>query len=426
MRFAMTGIAEKIFETPLMAHPAKLRALVAGLGPRIIGAPIVQPAAPGALDDWEEPRAPQRPYRVTSSGIALIPVIGILVNRGRFDMADSSEVRGYDTIIAEHKMAIADPEVRAIVADYETPGGEAWGCMDAARELAALRGTKPIIAAVNAYCFSAGAMAASAADTIFVPESGQFGSIGVVAVHVDQSGFDAKLGVKVEYVYQGDHKVDGNPHEPLSDGARALMEGEVRHLYDLFCRDFAANRRMDPAKVRATQARCLNGHDAVAAGIADTVGTITDAIAEAERRAYAAQPKPPSGRGPGPAGTLGKGSRMTEEEIAADRAERAAKAEQEAKVKAEAAAAAATKAAQEHASAVAALCAVAGRPADAAKLIQEGLSLEACAHKLQAAKADQSSGNHTNPAHPIGGQPPVDPNDPDGWGKAYKRASGSR
>jgi signal peptide peptidase SppA len=383
----LPNVAARLLGTPLMVHERKLRAVMAGLGPRL----GLRPQA--FDDDYDRPRPERRPYMVTPGGIAVVPVIGLLANRtGSLD-ATSSPMRGYDAIVSDTERAVADSAVRGVVWDMETPGGEALGCFDAAQRLAALRGQKPIIACANAYAYSAGYAIASAADLIFVPQSGEVGSIGVVAVHVDESGADKQDGLAWEYIYQGAHKIDGNPHQPLTDGARTLLEASVAYLYGLFVNGVAENRRLSPEAVRATEARCLNADDAIAAGLADRIGTLADAIAAAE--GLATQRLPP--RGASAARTTSpKGSRMTEEEMAAAREAAAANERAVAAAREEAA-----QAAREHAAGIIQLCQAHGRPQDAAAHIAAGRSRGEVAEALLAAKAAEQQPIVT--AHGVGG-----------------------
>ena len=63
---------------------------------------------------------------------------------------------------------------------------------------------------------------------IYVTHTGEVGSIGVVAAHVDESGADAQAGLAWSFVFAGQQKVDGNAHEPLSQRARDDDPGRCR------------------------------------------------------------------------------------------------------------------------------------------------------------------------------------------------------
>ena len=80
----------------------------------------------------------------------------------------------------------------------------------------------------NDDALSAAYAIAAAASQIWVTQTGSVGSVGVVALHSDQSGFDAKTGVAYDYVYAGARKIDFSPHAPLSTEARATPRANCR------------------------------------------------------------------------------------------------------------------------------------------------------------------------------------------------------
>jgi len=73
------------------------------------------------------------------------------------------------------EMARDDSAVDALLLDIDSPGGESSGVFD-----------KPVWAVANDMAFSAAYALASAADKLFVSRTGGVGSIGVIAMHVDQ------------------------------------------------------------------------------------------------------------------------------------------------------------------------------------------------------------------------------------------------
>ena len=86
-------------------------------------------------------------------------------------------------------------------------------------------------------------------------------------------------GFRTTTVYAGAAKNDFNPHETLKDGARRTLQAEVDRVYRLFVHTVARNRGLTADAVRATEARLFFGEDAVAAGLADEVGTLRSAFA---------------------------------------------------------------------------------------------------------------------------------------------------
>ncbi|MGZ9089821.1 MAG: S49 family peptidase, partial [Rhodoplanes sp.] len=104
----------------------------------------------------------------------------------------------------------------------------------------------------NESALSAAYAIASAADRVYVTRTGEIGSVGVVAVHVDESGADAKAGLAWTFVFAGERKVDGNAHEPLSERARSAIQADVDRLYAELCALVAANLGLTPESVRGT------------------------------------------------------------------------------------------------------------------------------------------------------------------------------
>jgi ClpP class serine protease len=98
--------------------------------------------------------------------------------------------------------------------------------------------------------------------------------------HFDYSELLADAGIKPTFIFAGDHKVDGNPYEPLPEAVRADYQREIDAFYELFLETVAAGRgdRLTSARAKATEARVLMGVDAVKAGLADDVATLDETI----------------------------------------------------------------------------------------------------------------------------------------------------
>jgi ClpP class serine protease len=104
------------------------------------------------------------------------------------------------------------------------------------------------------------------------------GSIGVIALHVDQTQRDALDGYRYTAIYAGDRKNDLSPHLPLSNEASTALQTEVDRLYEMFVTTVATNRGLDAQAVRDTQAGLFYAGDAIEAGFADAIGTADDAL----------------------------------------------------------------------------------------------------------------------------------------------------
>ena len=263
-------LAARLFGVPLAIHRPKLDIILSVLGARIGLADLAAPVGytPAA-------RAPGPP----SGKVAVIPIHGTLVRRTSGIEAESG-LASYTGIAAQLDAALASPEIAAILLDIDSPGGESGGVFDLVDRIRAASEVKPVWAVANDMAFSAAYALASAATRVFVARTGGVGSIGVIAMHVDQSVKDAQDGVRYTAVFAGERKNDLNPHEPISNEAHAVLKAEVDRIYDLFVETVARHRGLDADAVRATEAGLFFGPDAVATGLADAVGSLDDALTQ--------------------------------------------------------------------------------------------------------------------------------------------------
>ncbi len=263
-------LAARLVGVPLAIPRPTLDVILSVLGTRIGLTDMVVPA------DY----APTtRPLSPATGKVAVIPIHGTLVRRTS-GLEAASGLASYTDIAAQIDAALASPDVAAILLDVDSPGGESGGVFDLADRIRATAQVKPVWAVANDIAFSAAYALASAASRVFVARTGGVGSIGVIAMHVDQSVKDAKDGLHYTAVFAGERKNDLNPHEPISDAAHAVLKAEVDRIYGLFVETVARHRRLDADAVRATEAGLFFGDAAVASGLADAVGGFDDALAQ--------------------------------------------------------------------------------------------------------------------------------------------------
>ncbi|WP_375685683.1 S49 family peptidase, partial [Bartonella sp. TT110JLCBS] len=207
------------------------------------------------------------------------PVHGTLVRRGAW-LGALSGLTSYEGLRASFREAIAQHDVRAVLFDIDSGGGEAGGVFDLVEEFQTLskQYDKPIWAHANEFACSAAYAIACAASQIWVARTGVVGSIGVVCAHLDQSRADEKHGHKWTFVFEGDHKTHGNPHEPLSDTAQIKMQADCALLYEMFVDWVAKNRRLNADAIRDTKAETFIGTQAITLGLADAQGTLAQAL----------------------------------------------------------------------------------------------------------------------------------------------------
>jgi len=247
-------------------------------------------ASPGGLAlEGMAPPEPAENYQVIDGGIAVVPIHGPLLSQPDPWASLLFAATDYATLGRTFEAAFADPETHAVLLEVDSPGGEVAGLFDLVDHLAALRQAsgKPLWA-VSTYCACSAAYAlAVPADRLLVSGTGEVGSIGIVAMHVDQSAADARHGLHWSLIHAGARKIDRTPHRPLSEPAAAALQADVDALYETVVESVARHRSLTPDTVRATEGAIYRGRRGVTAGLADGIGTTRQALADLGARARA-------------------------------------------------------------------------------------------------------------------------------------------
>jgi len=292
----LTHIASRLYHTPLFISEEMARHLSMGLQTVMLGRAKFQLPPVTMIDDkWlntlqtevaqavmevgedETPTIPRHGYRI-ERGVAVVPVHGVLVRRaGQMD-AQSTPLMSYERLARVLNSVRANARVNGVLLDIDSPGGEASGIFELTRRIRTLADTKPTWAVADDNSLSAAYALAAATNQIWVTDTGSAGSVGAVALHIDQSEQDSEAGLKYTYIYRGAHKIDRNPHGPLSAPAMQAISGEVGRLYDILVNDIHAHRRsMSVQQLRDQEAAIYHGANAVTEGLADRLGTLDEA-----------------------------------------------------------------------------------------------------------------------------------------------------
>lgn len=228
-------------------------------------------------------RSRERAVARQAGGVAVIPCRGTISNRVTlFDLLFGGGVTPPAWLLRQVKAALADEAIKAVVVDYDTPGGSVLGVEEAAQGLLALRGgDKPIIGQVSGLCASAGYWMGATHDELNVQPTGLVGSIGVYQLHLDWSKFYEELGVKATFIGTTPEKTEGNEFEPLSEEALKHREEMVADYMDMFANMVAKGRGVSAATVRGERfgrGRVYTGARSVSRGLADKVRTLPQTL----------------------------------------------------------------------------------------------------------------------------------------------------
>ncbi|WP_175786349.1 S49 family peptidase [Burkholderia cenocepacia] len=288
MKFA--HMAQRLFNVPLAIRREKAEVIMAALMDRLGVSQIARLEGghlkPMAYDEWDdgydsfsrEGRVPDPGYdMIADTGVALIAVQGTLVQK-LGTLRPWSGMTGYDGLREAILRAHADPKVKAIVLDVDSPGGEVAGCFDLVDTIYAQRGNKPMWSILTESAYSAGYAIASAADRVIVPRTGGVGSVGVIVMHVDWSKALTNAGMAVTFITYGERKADFHPEIPLSKEAYQAAQADINTMGELFVATVARNRGLSADVVRKTEAACYMGDAGVSIGLADAVMAPDEAL----------------------------------------------------------------------------------------------------------------------------------------------------
>lgn len=213
--------------------------------------------------------------------IAIIPIFGLIAQR--MDMfTEISGGTSLENFSSVFRQAVSDPNVTGIILNVDSPGGSVALLQETADLIFSSRGAKPIVGVANTLAASAAYWLASQGDELYVSPSAEVGSIGVIAMHVDNSKADELDGYSYSYITapENGYKAEGNPHEPLGDEARSYLQSRVNEIYDIFVASVARGRGVKATAVRSDfgKGRLVAAKTAVALGMADKIGTLQDVV----------------------------------------------------------------------------------------------------------------------------------------------------
>lgn len=286
----LARLAARIYNTPLMIEEEKGQILVDVFqryeNERIsVSAEIAEEIPPTELvyGGVQAVRA-DGGYLVSNNGVAIIPVLGSLVQRGS-SMDSMSGLTSYSKLASQLDAAMADRSVRAIVFEVDSPGGESNGIFELSKTIREASKTKPVMSIANEIAFSGGQVILSSAPNSFVTESGMVGSVGVVMYHMDRSKQLEKQGVTVTPIFAGKRKVQFSQHQALDADALAWAQDSVNRTYDRFANNIALHRNISVESIKGTEAALLHSDQALQLKFVDGTATLSDVVNAASDKA---------------------------------------------------------------------------------------------------------------------------------------------
>lgn len=220
-------------------------------------------------------------YQV-KDGVAVLTIDGVIAKRMNLMMEISGGVSS-ELIARDFKQALADPDVRSILLDIDSPGGTVAGTQELANLIFEARSQKTIIAYADGTMCSSAYWIGSAAGKMYISgDTVEVGSIGVVAAHVDYSEWERQKGIKTTEITAGEYKRILSDVRPLTESGRAYLQDILDTMYSAFLSDVAKFRGVSVDKVLSDMAdgKIFIGKQAITAGLVDGVSTFDRLISE--------------------------------------------------------------------------------------------------------------------------------------------------
>lgn len=215
------------------------------------------------------------------NGIAVIPVTGPIMRYANL-FTRISGATSTQELATDLQAALDNPQVKGIVLNIDSPGGEANGINELGDMIFAARGKKPIKAYGGGLVASAAYWLGSAAEELVVDDTALLGSIGVVVEVVMRAARDGEK----RYTITSSNAPNKRPDIETEEG-RAEIAKSINALSEVFVAKVARNLDVDAEHVPAMgdDGGLKVGAEAVASGLAHRLGSLESLITEMANQA---------------------------------------------------------------------------------------------------------------------------------------------
>ncbi|HNK62964.1 MAG TPA: S49 family peptidase [Anaerolineales bacterium] len=215
--------------------------------------------------------------------VAIPLILGILISTlipkpiiGVIRLEDAIYSFTAQNMIKQIQYAIDHPEVRAVVLVFDSPGGTVVDTEAVYMELTRLRAMKPVVTAVNGMAASGAYYLSANTDYIYAKPSSMVGNIGVIG-YLPPSPF-----VIEDIITTGPYKLWGAPRDSDMRQVEMIKQGFFQAV------ELGRGEKLTAGPETIYSGQIWSGIDATRLGIADELGTETDAYNKAAELAKVA------------------------------------------------------------------------------------------------------------------------------------------
>jgi protease-4 len=215
--------------------------------------------------------------------IVIIPVQGVIQHGQQSTDIFGSVQPSAELTVQQIRQAVADPRVKAILLDINSPGGTVSASDIIYNEILKAQEQGVLVVSYYGETAASGAYYVSASsDAIYAEPTSLIGSIGVIFSSLNFTELFNNVGVKEQVYKSGKHKdIFSSTRFPTEEDDE-IMLSLVEHSYDRFVGIVKDNRPIKPSSYGiAFDGRVFSSDDALQIGLIDEIGYREDAIDEA-------------------------------------------------------------------------------------------------------------------------------------------------
>ena len=206
--------------------------------------------------------------------VAVIYVQGVMITGG---VPDGFGFATSENICKNIRLASNDENVNAIVLRVNSPGGSPASAQEIANEIK--KTEKPVVISMGDVAASAAYYISAPADWVIANPDTITGSIGVVWVFENKSGYYDEEGIEHWVAKSGEFKDMGADWRNLTDDEKGYAEEVVMDAFSRFVDEIAVGRNLTRDHVlNLSDGRVYTGTSAIDLGLVDQTGNLYDAI----------------------------------------------------------------------------------------------------------------------------------------------------
>lgn len=210
-------------------------------------------------------------------GVAIIRVDGVISSQGQSDFFGNETPDMASTIIRKIEKAKKDPDIKAVLLEVDSPGGEAYASKLIYNKLLELKeADKKLVVLMKSTAASGGYLISAPADHIVASSMTTTGSLGVIVTGTDFEGLYQKLGITEFHVVnsQGNLKLLEGLDNKESESYKVLRS-ILDDVYDDFVSIVAQGRGLTVEETKKiADGRIYSGKQAKDLGLVDSIGEL--------------------------------------------------------------------------------------------------------------------------------------------------------